>query len=291
MAKNLTPEEQAAEAEKKKLAEEKKKLKQEQANQRKEAKRRAKEIAKKENELEDEGERNGFVTFLATLFIVILWLAVVCVIIKMDIGGFGSTVLRPVLEDVPVVNKILPGVSMTETANPESYGGYTSLKDAVEQLKTLELEIDRLQTMGKTKDEQIQLLSAEVLRLREFEEKQVDFQRIRAEFLEEVVYAEKGPGPEEYKKYYEAMDPTTAEFIYRQVLISLQESQEIQDYAAAYSQMKPKQAASIFENMEDNLALVARILNAMDSESRGSILGVMKPEVAAKLTKIMDPES
>lgn len=291
MAKNLTPEEQAAEAEKKKLAEEKKKLKQEQANQRKEAKRRAKEIAKKENELEDEGERNGFVTFLATLFIVILWLAVVCVIIKMDIGGFGSTVLRPVLEDVPVVNKILPGVSMTETANPESYGGYTSLKDAVEQLKTLELEIDRLQTMGKTKDEQIQLLSAEVLRLREFEEKQVDFQRIRAEFLEEVVYAEKGPGPEEYKKYYEAMDPTTAEFIYRQVLISLQESQEIQDYAAAYSQMKPKQAAGIFENMEDNLALVARILNAMDSESRGSILGVMKPEVAAKLTKIMDPES
>ena len=291
MAKNLTPEEQAAEAEKKKLAEEKKKLKQEQANQRKEAKRRAKEIAKKENELEDEGERNGFVTFLATLFIVILWLAVVCVIIKMDIGGFGSTVLRPVLEDVPVVNKILPGVSMTETANPESYGGYTSLKDAVEQLKTLELEIDRLQTMGKTKDEQIQLLSAEVLRLREFEEKQVDFQRIRAEFLEEVVYAEKGPGPEEYKKYYEAMDPTTAEFIYRQVLISLQESQELQDYAAAYSQMKPKQAASIFENMEDNLALVARILNAMDSESRGSILGVMKPEVAAKLTKIMDPES
>ncbi len=291
MAKNLTPEEQAAEAEKKKLAEEKKKLKQEQADQRKEAKRRAKEIAKKENELEDEGERNGFVTFLATLFIVILWLAVVCVIIKMDIGGFGSTVLRPVLEDVPVVNKILPGVSMTETANPESYGGYTSLKDAVEQLKTLELEIDRLQTMGKTKDEQIQLLSAEVLRLREFEEKQVDFQRIRAEFLEEVVYAEKGPGPEEYKKYYEAMDPTTAEFIYRQVLISLQESQEIQDYAAAYSRMKPKQAAGIFENMEDNLALVARILNAMDSESRGSILGVMKPEVAAKLTKIMDPES
>ena len=291
MAKNLTPEEQAAEAEKKKLAEEKKKLKQEQANQRKEAKRRAKEIAKKENELEDEGERNGFVTFLATLFIVILWLAVVCVIIKMDIGGFGSTVLRPVLEDVPVVNKILPGVSMTETTNPESYGGYTSLKDAVEQLKVLELEIDRLQTMGKTKDEQIQLLSAEVLRLREFEEKQVDFQRIRAEFLEEVVYAEKGPGPEEYKKYYEAMDPTTAEFIYRQVLISLQESQEIQDYAAAYSQMKPKQAAGIFENMEDNLALVARILNAMDSDSRGAILGVMKPDVAAKLTKIMDPES
>lgn len=291
MAKNLTPEEQAAEAEKKKLAEEKKKFKQEQAAQRKEAKKRAKEIAKKESELEDEGEHNGMVTFLATLFIVLLWLAVVCLIIKMDIGGFGSTVLKPILEDVPIVNKILPGVSVTETNDPESYGGYTSLKDAVEQIKKLELEVDRLQTVSKTKDEQIDLLSAEVLRLREFEEKQVEFQRIRSEFYEDVVYAEKGPGAEEYKKFYESMDPTTAEFIYRQVVISLQESQEIQNFASTYSQMKPKQAAAIFEKMEDDLTLVARILNAMNPESRGAILGVMKADIAAKLTKIMDPES
>ncbi|MBO4291565.1 MAG: hypothetical protein J5898_06630 [Lachnospiraceae bacterium] len=291
MAKNQSPEAQAAEAEKKKIAEEKKKLKQEQSAQRKEAKRRAKEIAKKESELDEEGESNGLVTFFATLFIVILWLAVVCVIIKLDIGGFGSTVLKPILEDVPIVNRILPGVSITETTNPDSYGGYTNLRDAVDQIKALELEIDRLQTVSRTKDDQIDLLSAEILRLKEFEEKQVEFQRIRTEFYEDVVYAEKGPGAEAYKKYYESMDPTTAEFLYRQVIITLQESQEIQDYASAYSQMKPKQAAGIFEKMEDNLQLVARILNAMNAESRGAIMGVMKPEIAAKLTKIMDPES
>ena len=291
MAKNLTPEEQATEAEKKKLAEEKKKLKQDQANQRKEAKKRAKEIAKKESELDDEAEHNGFVTFLATLFIVLLWLAVVCLIIKMDIGGFGSTVLKPILEDVPVVNKILPGVAMTETNDPESYGGYTNLKDAVDQIKNLELEVDRLQTISSTKDEQIELLSAEILRLREFEEKQIEFQRIRSEFYEDVVYAEKGPGAQEYKKFYESMDPTTAEFIYRQVVVSLEESQEIQNYASTYSQMKPKQAAAIFEKMENDLTLVARILNAMNPESRGAIMGVMKADIAAKLTKIMDPES
>ncbi|MBP5223357.1 MAG: hypothetical protein J6Z35_09395, partial [Lachnospiraceae bacterium] len=154
MAKNQSPEAQAAEAEKKKIAEEKKKLKQEQSAQRKEAKRRAKEIAKKESELDEEGESNGLVTFFATLFIVILWLAVVCVIIKLDIGGFGSTVLKPILEDVPIVNRILPGVSITETTNPDSYGGYTNLRDAVDQIKALELEIDRLQTVSRTKDDQ-----------------------------------------------------------------------------------------------------------------------------------------
>ena len=105
------------------------------------------------------------------------------------------------------------------------------------------------------------------------------------------MYAANGPGAEEYRKYYEEMDPASAEFLYRQVILQLQESQEIQDYASAYSQMKPKQAAAIFEDMEDNLQLVARILKTMNAESRGNILGAMDPEIAAKLTKIMDPES
>lgn len=73
--------------------------------------------------------------------------------------------------------------------------------------------------------------------------------------------------------------------------MQLQESQEIQDFAQTYSEMKPKQAAGIFEEMTDSLDLVAKILNAMNAEDRGAILGVMDAEVAAKLTKIMNPDS
>ena len=65
----------------------------------------------------------------------------------------------------------------------------------------------------------------------------------------------------------------------------------MQDYAAAYSAMKPKQAAAIFEQMTNNLDLAARILKVMSAEDRGKILGAMNSEVAAKITKIMDPES
>ena len=88
MAKELTAEEQAARAEKARIENEKKQLKKEQKDQRKEAKRRAKEIAKQEAELDVGEESNGFVTFIATIFIVLLWLAVICVIVKLDIGGF-----------------------------------------------------------------------------------------------------------------------------------------------------------------------------------------------------------
>ena len=71
----------------------------------------------------------------------------------------------------------------------------------------------------------------------------------------------------------------------------MEESEEIQDYAKTYSEMKPKAAAAVFEEMTDNLDLVARILGVMDAESRGKILGAMNAETAARLTKIMDPES
>lgn len=291
MAREMAPEDIAVKNEKNRLKNEKKQLKKEQNAQRKEAKRRAKEIARQEDALADEEDGNGLVTFGATVCIVAIWLAVVCVIIKLDVGGLGSSVFTPILKDVPVINRILPGTSLTETANPESYGGYTSLRDAVEQIKNLELEIERLQNASATKDEELNTLKAEVQRLQEFENAQVEFQRIRTEFYEEVVYAEKGPGEEAFQKYYESMNPTTAEYIYKQVIIQLEESKEVQDYAAAYSQMKPKQAAAIFEAMENDLNLVARILKVMNAEQRGEIMGAMEPEVAGKLTKIMNPES
>ena len=113
------------------------------------------------------------------------------------------------------------------------------------------------------------------------------------EFYEELVYSEKGPGADAFQKYFESMDPATAEYIYRQVATQMEEDAEVKKYAAAYgsSAMKPKQAAGIFEAMTDNLELAARILNAMSADDRGAILGVMDPAIAAKLTKIMDPES
>ena len=130
-----------------------------------------------------------------------------------------------------------------------------------------------------------------IARLKTFEANQVEFQRIKTEFYEEVVYAENGPGVDEYQKYYEAMDPTTAEYLYKQVALQLEESKEIREYAQTYSEMDAKDAAKIFEAMTEDLKLVSRILSVMNAEARGDILAEMDPAIAAKLTKIMDPES
>lgn len=287
----LTPED--AKLEKQRLKEEKKKLKEEQKAQRKEAKARAKEIAERQADISDEEEANTGSVFLVTFVIVLIWVAILCLVVKLDFGGFGSNVLTPILKDVPVLNLILPGntdVAVDEEES-EAYGGYSNLREAVDYIKELELELERAQSAETNSSDEVAQLRAEVERLKTFEDSQVEFQRIKTEFYEEVVYADKGPGIEEYRKYYEGIDPATAEYLYKQVVQEIEESDEIKDYAKAYSEMKPKAAAAIFEDMTDNLELAARILGVMEADDRGKILGVMDSEIAARITKIMDPES
>ena len=278
-------------AEKKRLKSERAKLKKEEAKQKKDIKKRAKEIAKQEARLSDDEETGGFSAFLLTLIIVFIWVAIICVVIKLDVGGFGSGVLAPVLKDVPVINKILPDGTVTEVEDGGAYGGYKSIEEAVNQIQVLKAELESYKSNSTSDSAQIAELQAEIERLKTFEANQVEFQRIKTEFYEEVVYAENGPGEEAYQKYYEAMDPTTAEYLYKQVALQLEESKAIKEYAQTYSEMDAGDVAKIFEAMTDDLKLVARILSVMNAESRGDILAEMDPTIAAKLTKIMDPES
>ena len=276
--------------ERKKLKEERKQFKNERKAQKKEAKQRARELDEQQAHL-DGDDVGGVSVFLVTVVIVIIWVAILCLLIKLDVGGFGSGVLAPILKDVPVVNKILPVDNSMVVDEEESYGGYTSLREAVDYIKELELQLEEAQSASSVDSEELEELRAENARLQTFEDAQVEFERIKTEFYEEVVYAEQGPGVEEYQKYYQTMDPTTAEYLYKQVVQQVQADKEIQDYAQTYSEMKPKQAASIFEEMTDDLDLVAKILDQMSAEDRGNILGAMDAEVAARLTRIMDPDS
>lgn len=281
-----------AKEERKRIKEERKRLKQEQKNQKKEAKKRAKELADQEYELDenDGSERGSVPALLITLMVVIIWIAILCLLVKLNVGGFGSNVLRPILKDVPVINKILPAEEQASAPVAEEYYGYTSLEEAVNQIRALELELEKNQSDRRSEVEEIEALRAEVERLKTFEESQVEFQRIRTQFYEEIVYAENSPGADAYRKYYEEIDPEMAEYLYKQVVQQEIADQEVQDYARAYSEMKPKEAAGIIEAMPDNLELAAKILGTMNAEDRGKILGVMDAQVAAKLTKIMDPD-
>ena len=244
---NAQPEEELVdrESERQRLKEEKKRLKAEQKAQKKEAKQKAREISDQEEELD--GEPGGLPVFLVTALIVAVWIAILCVLVKLDVGGVGTNVLKPLLKDVPVVNKILPNEQKREEEEDE-YSAYGSVEDAVAQIRQLEQELQMAQEQN-------------------------------------LAYANE----EEYQKYYESMDPATAEYLYQQTLQETSSSKEIEDYVAAYSSMKAKDAAAIFDTMTSDLDLVAKILGAMSADDRAKILEQMNEENAARLTKMMDP--
>ena len=238
---------------------------------------------------DEEEESGGILSVLVVIFIIIIWLAILALLVKLDVGGFGSSVLRPVLKDVPVINKILPD-NIDEELEEELE--FNNLDDALAEIARLREEIAGLEEKDKSEasSEEVASLKEEIRRLQTFEDSQIEFQKLKTEFYEEVVFSDQAPSVEEYKKYYEEIDPDNAEYIYRQVVKQIETDAEVDKYVKTYSQMKPKQAAAIFEQMTDNLDLVARILKQMDTDARAKILGVMDSEVASQITKILDPE-
>ena len=275
------------ESERQRLKEEKKRLKAEQKAQRKEAKQKAREISGQEEELD--GEPGGLPVFLVTVFIVAVWIAILCVLGKLDVGGVGTNILKPLLKDVPVINKILPSDRKRGEEEEDEYSEYSDVKDAVDQIKLLEQELQMAQEQNLSYANEISSLKEENSRLQNFERDQLEFERMKNEFYEEVVYAENGPGAEEYQKYYEAMDPATAEYLYQQTIQETAANKELEDYVATYSSMKAKEAAAVFDTMTSDLDLVAKILGAMSADDRAKILEQMNEENAARLTKMMDP--
>lgn len=226
---------------------------------------------------------------LVTIIIIAIWLGIFALLIKLDVGGFGSNVLYPVLKNVPVISKILPENKTVADASQDADYPYETLAAAIEQIKTLETQLADAQNQINADNDTISELNTEIERLKAYETKQAEYQKLKAEFDEQIVFNDNAPDISEYQKYYQSIDPTNAELLYKQVIQQTEYSQEVKDYAKAYSEMKPAQAAGIFESMTNNLELVAEILENMSATARGDILGAMKPEVAAKVTKIMAP--
>ena len=233
-------------------------------------------------------KKSGLSTALIVTFIVVIWIAIFALLIKLDVGGFGSSVLYPVLKDVPVLNKILPEVSNEELSS-NSGDTYSTLQDAIDKINELESQIKIYKENSDANAEIISNLTAEVARLKTYENNQMNYEILRKKFDNEVVYTDNAPDINEYRDWYEEMNEENAAEIYRQVIEQMQMDQVIVDLANYYSSMKAASAASIFEEMTGDLEKVAKILTCMKKDVAGEILAAMDPTLAAKLTLLIYP--
>ena len=256
------------------------------------AKKEEKKKAKAAGDLDMEEETTiggKIAVFFVTLIIILIWLAIFALLIKWDVGGFGSTVLGPILKNVPYVNRILPDNVTEEISTEESTYAFSSMEEAIERIRQLEIELAEAQNASNADADYIAQLEAQSAQLAMYRQAEAAFNAQRQRFYEEVVFSDSAPDIEEYRAYYESIDPANAEVIYRQVVEQTTANEAMEDYVRAYSSMKPKDAAAIFDTMTDEYRLVADILEQMDAQSRGDILSKMDPTNAARLTEIMEP--
>jgi flagellar motility protein MotE (MotC chaperone) len=251
-----------------------------------ETKKRMKKDKGAAKEEDDEGLGSKILSFIIILAIIVIWLAIFGLLIKYDVGGFGSTVLRPVLKDVPVVNRILPEVSDETTAAENSYP-YNNLSEAMERINELETELAAAKGTNTSNANYVAGLEKEIQRLKTFEQNQLAFEAEKDAFDRDVVFNDKAPDIEEYKKFYESIDPDNAAELYKEVIEQLQTTEQIKKQAEMFAAMKPANAAAIFNGMTGDLDLVTQILETMDSKKAALILAAMDTNMAEKVTKKM----
>lgn len=264
----------------------KKKLK---AAKKLEKKRQKKAANADELDGNEETAGGGILIFFVTVIIVLIWLAIIVLLIKLDVGGFGSNVLAPVIKDVPYLNRILPDSAAEEVSTEDSRYAYTNLDDAIERIKELEIELAAAQTSANSDADYISELEQKNAELEKYKQREADFETEKEKWYEDVVFSDDAPDISNYKQYYESIDAANAEVLYKQVVEQTLTDEEMDNYVKTYSNMKPKEAAAIFNTMTDNLNLVADILSNMDTQSRANILGKMNADTAAKVTEIMEP--
>ena len=240
-----------------------------------------------ENEELRESPGNKIAMIVMTVAIILIWIALFIAFVKSDVGGFGSTVLRPLIKDVPYINMILPKPDVIEDNTGYQF---ESIDDAVDRIKELEEQLNA--SLGNTSDYETKIkeLETQIESLQKYKEEQASFEEIKEKFYEEVVFGNSAIDLDSYKEYYESIDPENAEVLYKQVVEQLEYDSTVKDYAKTYSTMKAKEAAAIFDTMKDDFDLVADILQNMSTKTRADILGKMEPENAAKLTAIMEPK-
>ena len=236
----------------------------------------------------DKEERGGgkILTALIVFLIVLIWLAILALLIKFDVGGLGSEVLRPVLKDIPVINRILPEVSEEQLAYENAYP-YKTLDEAVEYIKELETEADKLRKENSDYASRQAEMQKEIDSLRHYEEEQEAFAKLREEFDREVVYNDKAPSAEEYLKWYEAMYPNNAAKIYEELMAKKIRETSIQEQADYLAGIDAGDAADILSEMPSDIDLICKLLSCMKKKQVSDILAEMEPLFAARIVNRM----
>lgn len=184
-----------------------------------------------------------------------------------NVGNIRDTYLRPGLEKIPIINNLLPPLEDEEVI------------ETVNQISAEELMIEELNL-------KIQELNAEIVRLSQFENTQLQFKQEK-ELFDQMIALE---DPSAYANFYESVDPQLAQELYQQIIVKQNDDEEFLSYVKTFENMKAANATPILEELAlTDMELLLMIMNGLTSEQRSNILTNMQPQQAATISRLLSP--
>ena len=245
-----------------------------QKEQKKQNEEKIKELKQQKKEMQDQlDELNGrtakskAVCVLVFLLVLAALMGTFTGMVKADVGGVASNLLAPAIGNVPVLKNILPKdlqaadpaqtadtVDSTQTADTQSAADPTQTADTQNAAGVADLT----QTAGTVDPTQ----SA------------AGTQGTSTTDPTQTAGTQNAAGTS-------TTDPTQQDT----------EAAALADYVKTYSDMKPKDAASVFDGMmPDQMKLVVKILKNMSADQRSAILSKMNVQNASDITVEMNKE-
>ena len=122
----------------------------------------------------EEGLGSKILMVFVTLLVIMIWLGIIVLLIKSDFGGFGSTILRPMIKDVPYLSWMLP--ESDEVIEDTEYQ-YETINDAIERIQELEALLDAQLVANSENSELIEELHAQIADLQIYKLEQDEFEK------------------------------------------------------------------------------------------------------------------
>lgn len=238
-------------------------------------------MAKKKKE-ESSGK---FGSFLIILLFLLIWVSVLALLVKLDVGGLGTT-LRPYIKNIPVVNLMLPRVSDEQIQWEENYP-YKNMDEAMRELDTLKQQVEMLTKENTAQAIEITQLKSENTRLKFFEDDVTAFEDRVQRFEQYVVFNDKAPDVTAYREFYESIEPENAAQLYQAVVELIQYDEGIIKQAELFANMKPGQAAEALQEMTADIEFITKVLLAMKKDNATEIMNKMDALFVAKVMQRM----
>lgn len=240
-------------------------------------------MAKNKDKNKEKDKGSVVLSAILILLIILILLGGFAMFVKFDVAKFGSKVMTPIFEDVPVIKYILP--DPIDVKDKEVNYPYKTMAEAIEEITKLKNKNDKLKKENADIQDKVDQLTKENKKLQKFESEMMDFEKRKAEYEKEIVFGDDAVDISEYQKYYEQIDPERAEELYKQVMVQIAADEEAKKLSNTYAKMDPGAAAQALEKLDNSLGLVCDILLSMTEKNRAAIMDEMSSDFAAKVTK------